>query len=192
MNLDRDALIAPPPEVWVDEFGDYLFAYAYTQVQNREMAEDVVQETFRRAFKARNQFKGRSKFRTWLTTILRNIVFDQRRRAIRMPTVSMHDPDAFPSVEMFEDESVPGPADLADRQDFWEHLETCLKRLKPRSEAMFRERYIEGRSVGDLAEKHGISENNAWVIMHRVRKMIAGCLRLVGICPKEDQDQTGK
>ncbi|MGH7451718.1 MAG: RNA polymerase sigma factor, partial [bacterium] len=40
------------PETWVDEHGDYLYSYALLRVRNRELAEEIVQETFLAALKA--------------------------------------------------------------------------------------------------------------------------------------------
>ncbi len=69
----------PQPEVvnqdaacWVDAYGDYLFRYAMARVRNETLAEELVQDTFVAAFKARESFRGGSSLRTWLTSILKH------------------------------------------------------------------------------------------------------------------------
>lgn len=48
------------PERWVDLYGDYLFRYALLQLRDPELAEDMVQETFLAALRAREKFSGQS------------------------------------------------------------------------------------------------------------------------------------
>jgi RNA polymerase sigma-70 factor (ECF subfamily) len=54
------------PEAWVDEYGDFLYRYALSRVKDPSIAEDLVQETFLAALKARQNFRGRSTAKTWL------------------------------------------------------------------------------------------------------------------------------
>ena len=57
------------PETWLDDYGDYLFKYAYTRLNNRAAAEDVVQETFLGAIKNLERFDQRSDIKYWLLGI---------------------------------------------------------------------------------------------------------------------------
>ena len=58
------------PESWVDNYGDFLYRFALARVKDVSIAEDLVQETFLAALRARENFKGQSAERTWLTAIL--------------------------------------------------------------------------------------------------------------------------
>ena len=71
------------PKSWVDLHGDYLFRFALSRVRDRQVAEDVVQETFIAALKARERFGGRSEERTWFVAILKNKIIDHFRRVAR-------------------------------------------------------------------------------------------------------------
>ena len=68
------------PQRWVDRYGDYLFNYAIVRVSDREKAEDLVQETFLSALKARESYRGDSTERTWLTSILKRKIIDTYRK----------------------------------------------------------------------------------------------------------------
>src|SRR6266481_7054521 len=68
---------------WLTSHGDYLFNLAIGQLRDPTTAEDVVQETFLAALKARSRFSGRSSDRTWLVGILRHKIYDHLRRVCR-------------------------------------------------------------------------------------------------------------
>src|SRR5215472_19276111 len=68
---------------WLAAHGDYLFNLAVGQVRDPLVAEDLVQDTFLAALKARDRFAGRSSDRTWLVGILRHKIFDHLRRVCR-------------------------------------------------------------------------------------------------------------
>jgi RNA polymerase sigma-70 factor (ECF subfamily) len=57
-----------------------LLRYLLYLTGNREMAEDIFQETWMRVLKRGDQFNGKSRFDTWLFTIARNLVIDVRRK----------------------------------------------------------------------------------------------------------------
>ncbi|WP_199224493.1 sigma-70 family RNA polymerase sigma factor [Serinibacter arcticus] len=69
-----------------DRFGGELFGFSLNAVRDRGAAEEVVQETFLRAWRARERFDAtRGGVRTWLYAIARNVVADSFRRGARTP-----------------------------------------------------------------------------------------------------------
>jgi len=76
------------PAKWVDEHGDYLFRFALSRLRQREVAEDLVQETLLAAIRARDRFTGASSERTWLVGILKRKIVDHLRRKGREQPVS--------------------------------------------------------------------------------------------------------
>ena len=70
---------ATNPEHWVEAHGDELFGFAMARVRDRSAAQDLVQETFLAALRARASFAGRSSERGWLFGILRNKLVDYYR-----------------------------------------------------------------------------------------------------------------
>lgn len=64
-----------------------IFALAYRQIGREEDARDVCQETFLRAYRALNGFRGQAKFSTWLYRIAINLCRDWMRRERRAPVV---------------------------------------------------------------------------------------------------------
>lgn len=64
------------PSKWVDSYSDYLYNFAYYRVNDQELAEDLVQDTFLSALKARDSYKGEAAEKTWLVSILKNKIID--------------------------------------------------------------------------------------------------------------------
>ena len=65
---------------WVDMHGDYLFRCALRYVQDRSLAEELVQETFLAALKSQEEILGEAAQKVWLMGILKHRVFDHCRR----------------------------------------------------------------------------------------------------------------
>jgi RNA polymerase sigma-70 factor (ECF subfamily) len=99
---DRDAF-----EMIIHSSSRTLFAIAYGVLQNREEAEDVVQDTLVKAWKSRWRVRDPGKFPAWISTIARHRARDLARR--RRPEPLPHD---FESVETVEPRTEPGNADL--------------------------------------------------------------------------------
>jgi RNA polymerase sigma-70 factor (ECF subfamily) len=78
-----------------------------------EEVEDLVQETFLRAFRRIETFKGASSFRTWMMTIGSNLLKDSWRRRVRRPVVSLEDRNLVDESSDPQGEAVAG--DLAKR-----------------------------------------------------------------------------
>ena len=57
------------PTNWVTLYADYLLRYAMFRLNDEAQCEDLVQETFLSALKAKDKFKGNSSEKTWLTSI---------------------------------------------------------------------------------------------------------------------------
>src|SRR5215469_15766216 len=88
---------------WLTAHGDYLFNLAVGQVRDQCVAEDLVQETFLAALKARERFSGRSSDRTWLVGILRHKICDHLRRVCRERPVRTDASNEPPDREAWDD-----------------------------------------------------------------------------------------
>ena len=65
------------PEKWIELYGDYLYSYAMSKLFSKDLAEDLLQETFLSAFQSKDNFKGNSNEKTWLVSILKRKIADQ-------------------------------------------------------------------------------------------------------------------
>jgi RNA polymerase sigma-70 factor, ECF subfamily len=82
------------PSTWfLDEHIDGLYGYAMVLTRNRTEAEDLVQETYLRALKAKDSLREGSNVKSWLFTILRNVWLNQLRRWRTAPEIVDLDAD---------------------------------------------------------------------------------------------------
>jgi RNA polymerase sigma-70 factor (ECF subfamily) len=166
---------------WVDAHGHYLFHFALGQVRDAGVAEDLVQETFLAALKARDPFAGQSSERTWLVGILRHKIYDHLRRACRErahragPFPAADDPDgADDSVRWLHEvaDECLSPTRRMELAEFRALLEQALGRLPARLAQVFQLYEIEQRPNREVCRSLNISESNLWVMLHRARKQL--------------------
>lgn len=124
----------------------------------RDEIEELVQDTFVRAFGSLDGFRGDSSFRTWLFTIERHLMMDRRRAEKRKP----------PGLEIAED-------DLATEYDALDEVlageaearvRGAVQRLTPTQREVFVLRVTEGLSYKEIAETVGTTEGAARVHYH--------------------------
>lgn len=172
---------ATTPDHWVEAHGDYLFNFAIGQLRDASVAEDLVQETFLAAFKARDRFAGQSSERTWLAGILRHKIYDHLRHTCRERAVRAEVPSTREDGEAWEDavmwmHDVAGecqsPTRRMELSEFRENLELALGTLPPRVAQVFQLYEIEERPNTEVCQRLNISESNLWVMLHRARKQL--------------------
>jgi len=175
------------PQSWVDQYGDFLFGYALSRVQDPGVAEDLVQEAFLGALKGRQNFQGRSSERTWLTGILKHKIVDYFRRQSKEEPA--HDTKSFPDSPgaLFDGkgkwkrpptEWVPDPMELIEKKEFWRVLQGCLSELPGRLAHAFTLREIDGLDTREICKVLDISATNLWVRLHRARMTLRRCLEI--------------
>jgi len=173
------------PAKWVDTYGNYLYRFALGRLRNPELAENAVQETFLAALQANKSFAGRSSERTWLVGILRHKIIDHYRKKYREVPVSNLKSDQE-TVDSFFDRTehpkkfpskwLPDPRELSENKEFWEVLEKCLKKLPKATADAFSLREMDKADTEEICKILGISATNLWVMLHRARLQLRGCL----------------
>jgi RNA polymerase sigma-70 factor (ECF subfamily) len=136
----------------VEEHGPMVFRLAYRMTGNEEDAEDVVQESFLKAYRSLHRFDARSSFGTWIYRIAVNCAIDhiRRRRNPVMTSTSLRAGDERDVVE-----SLPSSDPLPDRVAFSGQVErsvaSALLLLSPLERAAFVLRHIEGMPIEKIA-----------------------------------------
>lgn len=175
---------------WVDEYADALFRFAVQRVRQAEVAEDLVQETFLAAVKARERFKGQSTERTWLFSILKHKLIDHYRRQNTRRGSELLTDDADAVGRMFKADGhwheAPGhwgsdPGKAHEVKAFLDIFYRCMGDLPERSAKVFAYREIDGLSTADICARLEITASNCWVILYRARMLLRRCLEGAGI-----------
>jgi RNA polymerase sigma-70 factor (ECF subfamily) len=142
--------------VLVERYSVRLFQLAYRMTGNQQDAEDIVQETFLKAFRQLTRFESRSAFGTWLHRIAANCAIDSLRRR-RPDDQSMEcepaDPDVLPSL-------ATGPDQSCFHSELRVTLEGALQRLTAMERASFVLRHYEGRSIEEISQILRVSPNS--------------------------------
>jgi RNA polymerase sigma-70 factor, ECF subfamily len=135
-----------------------VLAVAQRITNNREDAEDVVQESFRKAFVHLDSFQERSQFSTWLTRIVLNEAYMLLRRGRRVLEVLPENSDDAPesASTAFVDQR-PSPEDSCWHRERSELLAAAINRLGPRIRKTILLRDLEERSVEETAQILGTS-----------------------------------
>jgi len=128
-----------------------LLRIAQQMTHNLEDAQEAVQETFLKVYQRLNQFRGNSKFSTWLIRIVLNETFMKlrRRRYSEMP-LEYEDSDGDTLPLDLTDWS-PNPEELCGRQELRKILRTALEALPPSLRVVFILRDIEELSIKETA-----------------------------------------
>ena len=129
-----------------------IFVMAQRITNNREDAEDVVQETFHKVYLHLDSFQEKSRFSTWLTRIAMNEAFMllRRKRAVFEVLPENADDGAQSGPEKFIDQG-PNPEESCWRSECTQLLNEAINRLGPRIRTAILLRDIEERSVEETA-----------------------------------------
>lgn len=172
---------ATMPDQWVEAHGDYLFNFAIGQLRDPSVAEDLVQDTFLAAFKARERFTGQSSEGTWLVGILRHKICDHLRHTCRERAVRADIPASHGDDEAWEDAVMwlhdvtaesQSPSRRFELSEFRANLELALGKLPPRVAQVFQLYEMEEHPNQEVCQRLSISESNLWVMLHRARKQL--------------------
>jgi RNA polymerase sigma-70 factor (ECF subfamily) len=122
-----------------------LYGFALRSLGDPGLAEEAVQDTFLRAWRAGDRFDPQlGSLRTWLFAILRNVVIDLGRSRAARPTVGAELPE--PAHEPFENLLLN-----------WQ-VEEALRRIGEQHRRVLVETYLRGRPYADVAAELGVPE----------------------------------
>lgn len=171
------------PNKWVKRYGNYLYNYTIVRVNDHEIAQDIVSETFLAALRSKNNFKGESAERTWLVAILKHKIIDYYRRKNSIKGSSEIQVDWYDEEhegdwleERVEDDKNRNIEALIENEELGSTILKCLETLDEKHAEIFRLRTIENYETEAICNEFGITPSNLWVIIHRARKAMVDCL----------------
>ena len=128
-----------------------LLRYLLYLTGNRELAEDIFQETWMRVLKRGDQFNGKSRFDTWLFTIARNLVTDVRRKRTMSSLEAMREGgEDGRSFDVPADE--PSPFDQYQTSENGQRVAEALLTLEPLHREVLVLRFHEELSLEEIAQ----------------------------------------
>lgn len=164
-----------------------LVAFARLQMRDNTAAEDTVQDTLLTALEKQQTFSGRSAFETWVFGILKNKIlerFRHERRYLAWQDEELRDEDSFENL--FKENGrwqaiskpIPWgePDQMLENAAFWRLFDTCLMVLPANIAQVFTMRELMGMTTQEICEALTLSDANCWVILHRARLRLRGCI----------------
>ncbi len=177
---------------WVNNYADYLYRIAMLKLNNKEEAEDIVQETFLSAFKHMAGFKGESSEKTWLTAILNNKIIDHFRKnkpekpfAYYIEQTEASFQQHFFDTSNFgrwinkitlKNSSAKHTDSLLLDADFETAMKRCLDHMPDRLKQVFLAKYFDEVETKAICAQFNISDANFWVIIFRAKTIFRACL----------------
>lgn len=139
-----------------------IYTYIYLIVRNKDLAEDIFQESFMKAIITIKQgrYVDNGKFYSWVTRIAHNLIIDSYRRERNENTVSNEE---FGEVDLFNnaklcDENIE---QVLIREQVFRDIRKLMFHLPENQQVVVRMRYYEDCSFKEIADKTGVSINTA-------------------------------
>ncbi|MCX6309466.1 MAG: sigma-70 family RNA polymerase sigma factor [Bacteroidia bacterium] len=149
-------------DVLLNRHKNRVFTYIQLVVRNRDLAEDIFQESFMKAIVTIKQgrYVDNGKFYSWVTRIAHNLIIDLYRRERNENTVSNEE---FADVDLFNnaklcDENVE---DVLVREQVFTDVRKLMHHLPENQREVVQLRYYEDRSFKEIADLTGVSINTA-------------------------------
>lgn len=160
--------------ILVDKYEAKVFNYVSYLLRNQEDAEEIVQDTFVKAFRSLHQFRGDASFSTWVIRIAhRNcLTFFRKKTPQKVSLDQVHGGKAI------EGDSPTKYLDMNDRSAI---LKKALDQLKPEERSIVTLFYYNDHSIQEIVQVTDQSESNVKVILHRSRKKLLKILSEMGI-----------
>jgi RNA polymerase sigma-70 factor (ECF subfamily) len=172
------------PNKWIDLYSDYLFNYTITRVNDRDIAQDLVQDTFFAGLKSMKNFKGEASERTWLVSILKRKIIDYYRKInsnkgkaeVRVNFSEEGDEEGSWLEKRVADPFDKTAEDNIENKELGLAIHDCLTKLPEKHAEIFKMKTILGYETEVICNEFDITASNLWVIIHRARTALASCL----------------
>lgn len=169
---DRDAF-----RVLVERHSRSLFHVVYRMCGNQHDTEEIVQETFLRAFKALPRFELRANFATWIYRIAVNRTLDFLSAKKMKDTYQIvDDPDPEDSRQMQMPAADAGPERLLLSAEMKKKMSHAMSLLTPVERVAFTMRHMEGRSIEEISRnlnlKTSAAKNSVFRAVQKLRQQL--------------------
>jgi RNA polymerase sigma-70 factor, ECF subfamily len=151
-----------------------VFSLVYRMVRDRNLAEDLAQEAFIKAFNGIGSYNPSYKFSSWIFKIANNLTIDHLRKR-KLDTVSIHgSPHASSSEEedrtrLTLEAQGETPEEFVENRELGSRIETAMGTLRPEYRTAILLRHVEGHSYEEVAEIMEVPLGTVKTYIHRGR-----------------------
>jgi len=151
-----------------------VFSLIFRMVRDREIAEDLSQETFIKVLNAIGTYRPEFKFSSWVFKIANNTAIDHLRRR-ELDTLSLEGsphaatPEAMEATALQLGTGVASPLDDVASRELGGEIEAAINRLRPEYRSCILLRHVEGRAYEEIADILGLPLGTVKTYIHRAR-----------------------
>jgi RNA polymerase sigma-70 factor (ECF subfamily) len=151
-----------------------VFALLFRMVRDRELAEDLAQETFVKALNAIDSYRPEFKFSSWIFKIGNNAAIDHLRRR-ELDTLSLdgsphaETPEAMQATALQIGARQESPLDTVEAKELGSAIEAAIGSLRPEYRSCILLRHVEGRAYEEIAEILNLPLGTVKTYIHRAR-----------------------
>ena len=151
-----------------------VFSLIFRMVRDRELAEDLAQDTFIKVLNHIDRYRPEFKLSSWLFKIANNVAIDHLRRR-QLDTISMDGSPHAASAEAIESTSfeiaLPQESPLAEMEarELGSAIERAISQLRPEYRSCILLRHVEGRSYEEIASTLDLPLGTVKTYIHRAR-----------------------
>ena len=153
-------------EYFLDKYSQQVFILIIRIVENQEDAEELTQDTFLKAFEHLSSFKAESSFSTWIYRIAYNTAISATRK--RKQELIVMDSAMLMNIS---DQQIDDALNDESEERVGK-LNKAIKKLDAKERALISLFYNEEKTIGEIALILGLTESNAKVKLHRIRKKL--------------------
>jgi RNA polymerase sigma-70 factor (ECF subfamily) len=158
-----------------------VFSLIYRMVRNRELAEDLAQDTFVKVLNALGSYRPEFKFSSWVFKIANNVAIDQLRRR-ELDTLSLEGsphattPEAIEATTLELGARGESALDEVASRELGSEIERAIARLRPEYRSCILLRHVEDRSYEEIAEILDLPLGTVKTYIHRARHELRAML----------------
>ena len=170
-------------------YQDRLTKYINGFVKNDDLAKDLTQETFLRAYRSRESYEPTARFAAWIYRIATNLCYDEFRKRRSSPIMSLNttftvqitekgDEETFELYEQLPDNSVIPPDVEIEKDEQRARLRTAIESLSEKHRTVILMHVYKGMEYAEIAEQLGCSVGTVKSRMHYAIKSLKQMLRI--------------
>jgi len=158
----------------VNKYKDRVFSLVVGIVRNREVAEELAQDVFVKAYTSLKKFRKEASFSSWLYRIAYNTAISETRK--KKPQMQTYEDYLDKTAFLQVDENSLAETNEAKQQ----LLERALEELPPEEKLILMLYYFEEKSVEEISQTSGLSQSNVKVKLHRMRNKLKEIMERMG------------
>ncbi|ART76913.1 RNA polymerase sigma factor SigX [Sutcliffiella horikoshii] len=152
-----------------EKYHQDVYQFLYYMVNNKEQAEDLVQEVYIKVLRSYDRFEGKSSEKTWLFSIAKHVAIDSFRKQKGWKNKLL---ETFDWNKQQVKDHAPLPEEIAVQNEQVQQMYRCLDKCKVDHRLVLILRYIQALTIQETAQILGWTESKVKTTQHRALKVL--------------------